>query len=82
MTEDTWLIWSNEHSAWWAPNGRGYTNRTAEAGRYPFMEALGICKTYRPEYSWSTNEASRQPMEVMVPSPEQIADRQESVGAA
>ena len=29
-----YLIWSNEHGAWWAPNGMGYTRVIEEAGRY------------------------------------------------
>lgn len=29
-----WLIWSNEHKAWWAENERGYTRSRKEAGRY------------------------------------------------
>lgn len=37
------LIWSNEHSAWWAPNKVGYTKVRAEAGRYELREAIRIC---------------------------------------
>jgi hypothetical protein len=33
------LIWSNEHRAWWAPHCRGYTTVTAMAGRYSEAEA-------------------------------------------
>jgi len=37
-----WLVWSNEHDAWWAPNHNGYVRRRAEAGRYEFDDALAI----------------------------------------
>lgn len=39
-----WLIWSNEHGAWWRPASRGYTIKLAEAGRYPKEVAERICK--------------------------------------
>jgi len=29
-----WLIWSNEHCAWWKANERGYTYYFDEAGLY------------------------------------------------
>lgn len=28
------LIWSDEHRAWWRPDGMGYTTKVAEAGLY------------------------------------------------
>lgn len=34
MGEEMWLIWSNEHNAWWAPNSLGYTPSITKAGRY------------------------------------------------
>lgn len=37
-----WLIWSNEHEAWWRPNHRGYTCIIEEAGRYSKAEADSI----------------------------------------
>ena len=37
---DTYLIWSNEHGAWWRPNAAGYTMRIEEAGRYSREEAI------------------------------------------
>lgn len=41
---DQYLIWSNEHRAWWAPGSNGYVQRLAEAGRYSRQHALQICK--------------------------------------
>jgi hypothetical protein len=40
---DLWLIYSNEHRAWWGPGRHGYTIETERAGRYSFAEAMGIC---------------------------------------
>lgn len=42
MTERTYLIWSNQHGAWWAPAERGYTQYIEEAGRYSEQRALAI----------------------------------------
>ena len=33
------LIWSNEHHAWWRPEGRGYTSNVLQAGLYTEAEA-------------------------------------------
>jgi hypothetical protein len=41
MTE--YLIWSNEHLAWWKPAELGYTTLTHNAGRYSKEEADAIC---------------------------------------
>jgi hypothetical protein len=40
---DRYLIWSNEHVAWWGPGGVGYVESLAAAGRYDRTEALAIC---------------------------------------
>ena len=40
---DTYLVWSNEHSAWWGPNESGYYTSIEAAGRYSREDALGIC---------------------------------------
>lgn len=37
-----WLIWSNEHNAWWAPNQKGYVRKKDEAGRYDFGLAVDL----------------------------------------
>lgn len=41
-SEVKWLIWSNEHNAWWAPNSKGYVKFKDKAGRYDFGEALDL----------------------------------------
>lgn len=42
-----YLIWSNEHNAWWNPNSAGYTNSSSAAGRYTREKALAICRQAR-----------------------------------
>lgn len=34
-----WLIWSNEHGAFWRPGGAGYTRHVDQAGRFMRNEA-------------------------------------------
>lgn len=41
---EAWLIWSNEHVAWWAEARNGYTNVVEDAGRYTYKEALEIVR--------------------------------------
>lgn len=41
---DLYLVWSNEHRAWWRSNLLGYSTGFAEAGRYSRQEALDICR--------------------------------------
>lgn len=40
--EPLFLIWSNEHGAWWKPGSHGYTLDHREAGRYSAEAARGI----------------------------------------
>lgn len=37
-----YIIWSEEHRAWWGENRCGYVTKRSEAGRYTFKEALEI----------------------------------------
>lgn len=39
----TYVIWSNEHSAWWGADMCGYRASLSSAGRYSREDALGIC---------------------------------------
>jgi hypothetical protein len=64
-SDAAWLVWSNEHRRWWRPNHRGYTTRQAEAGRYPYTEALDIC-------DGAGLMGDGTPAEIMTPSPEAI----------
>ncbi len=40
-----YLIWSNEHKAWWRENSAGYTVHLEDAGRYSRGEAITICQS-------------------------------------
>jgi hypothetical protein len=37
-----YVIWSEEHGAWWAPGEMGYTTSLAQAGRYTRTRAAEI----------------------------------------
>lgn len=43
-----YLIWSNEHRAWWRANRCGYATGLDQAGRYTRQEALDICRDAIP----------------------------------
>lgn len=54
-----WLIWSNEHGAWWAPNSRGYTTLLEAAGRYTKEQADVICgKLGEPRFEGVPDEVA------------------------
>ena len=42
MADDLYLIWSEEHGAWWKPGGIGYTRSIKLAGRYSRDRAEAI----------------------------------------
>ncbi|HEX3523923.1 MAG TPA: hypothetical protein VHT52_17785 [Stellaceae bacterium] len=44
MDDDTYLVWSNEHGAWWRAGEMGYSRNLADAGRYTREHALAICR--------------------------------------
>lgn len=46
-THRVWLVWSNEHTAWWRANSAGYTTDIREAGRYTHAEALSHSRSGR-----------------------------------
>lgn len=41
---DWYLVWSNEHHAWWNPDRKGYTTKVKLAGRYSRDEAIKISR--------------------------------------
>lgn len=57
MSEATkdYLVWSNEHSAWWGPNRSGYYTMMESAGRYSRDEALKICVNARGGRRYNEN---------------------------
>jgi hypothetical protein len=69
VTEDTrnYLIWSNEHRAWWGPGYRGYVQIISHAGRYKLTEATVICTNANAYLS-----ATAEPNEVMLLAPEEL----------
>lgn len=59
-----WLVWSNEHRAWWAAESKGYATHVCDAGRYTLRVANRICDP--------RNVTKGVPDEVIVPSPELV----------
>ena len=45
---DAWLVWSNEHNAWWRPKSRGYTDDIRAAGIYTHARAHEIVEQACP----------------------------------
>lgn len=52
---ERYLIWSNEHGAWWRPNSRGYTINLEQAGRYSYQAAIDIASSARD--GWPSSAA-------------------------
>lgn len=46
--ENTYLIWSVEHSCWWKPGGWGYTPALLDAGHFSREQAMQICRDALP----------------------------------
>lgn len=44
---EPYLVWSNEHHAWWRPNSQGYAKSIEDAGVYSREEAMDIARTSR-----------------------------------
>lgn len=61
--QQIWLVWSNEHNAWWKPNACGYTTTQEAAGRYTWAEA------HRHAAKRSPSDTGL-PDELVVPAPE------------
>ena len=61
--DDAYLIWSNEHNAWWGPDRCGYRQSIEQAGRYSLPEALRCCDL-------RSKVTGHLPSEVVQPSPE------------
>lgn len=63
-----YLVWSNEHAAWWAPDRCGYTRIIANAGRYSRAEAMVIAGTRGG--GWRLNKGN--PDEIAIPEQDAI----------
>lgn len=57
-----YLVWSNEHRAWWRPDRKGYTHDVRHAGRYSRFDAIQISGTART--GWT--DPSRLPDELAI----------------
>lgn len=66
--ETLYLVWSNEHHAWWKPDERGYTRIIERAGRYTRAAALTIAS--RRGGGWQTES---NPYEIAIPEADAIA---------
>ena len=66
----SWLVWSNEHEAWWGPNNCGYYADVDGAGRYTLAEALECANLRSHPDVWKDGV---NPPELVHPSPELIA---------
>ncbi|NOW44079.1 hypothetical protein FHW96_000206 [Novosphingobium sp. SG751A] len=63
-----YLVWSNEHAAWWGKDRRGYTRIIANAGRYSRDEALKIAGTR--DGGWHVRKDN--PDEIAIPEQDAI----------
>lgn len=68
----TYLIWSNEHRAWWRQGRWGYTPDIADAGHYDRAEAMAICRQAQDGRGFDKN-----PNEIAIP----VADAIEQFAA-
>lgn len=57
-----YVIWSNEHKAWWRPNRLGYTNVLKEAGLYSQEDAQDI--TADATIHWTRGRPNELPIRV------------------
>jgi predicted phosphohydrolase len=49
---ERYLVWSNQHRAWWRPNSHGYTDNVKRAGIYSRAEAISI--SFRGRDGWDS----------------------------
>lgn len=43
QTGPVYVVWSHEHSAWWATGGWGYTTVLDDAGKFSRAAAIKVC---------------------------------------
>lgn len=65
MNGKNWLVWSNEHSAWWGPDRQQHFTSGNSAGRYTLQDALAICRTRN-----GAPEPGKMPSEIIHPAAE------------
>jgi hypothetical protein len=81
VTEPRFLVWSNQHEAWWGPARRGYRLAIEEAGRFSRAEAEDIVarntlggRMIRKMFNTDTGREYDGLDEVMVLAPESIPE--------
>lgn len=67
MSQNKYKIWSNEHTAWWAPNRHGYTQDRRRAGIYDEDEAFKIVEQANEFQIWSDDQGPVIPNETLIP---------------
>jgi hypothetical protein len=55
MAPVDYVVWSNEHSAWWGPKHSGYYTHLGSAGRYSRDDAIRICRGARGGREFNQN---------------------------
>lgn len=48
LLDARYLVWSNEHTAWWKPGSWGYARGLRAAGHFSRQEAIDICRNALP----------------------------------
>lgn len=66
-----WLVWSNEHTAWWKPGCLGYTGDVDKAGRYTLADARKHANS--GQMGGRCARCEHLPNEVVTPAPEFFA---------
>lgn len=79
LSAPMWLVWSNEHAAWWGPNRCHYYTDVSAAGRYTLEEAMEISKVRIG--SLKTRQTGS-PGEMIQPAPEWIEARAAAIRKA
>jgi hypothetical protein len=79
LSAPLWLVWSNEHAAWWGPNRCHYYTDVSAAGRYTLEEAMQIAGLRTG--SKKTRETGN-PGEMIQPAPEWITARAAAITKA
>ena len=71
---DKWVIWSNEHKAFWGSGHNGYVRTLQEVDRYSFLEALDICRkgNFPSDQNGYPENEEQLLHEVMCPAPDMI----------
>jgi hypothetical protein len=70
---ERYLVWSNEHMAWWRPDSMGYTRNIANAGTYARSDAMEISQKASSHIDWTRQTPNELPVRV-ADLPESVRD--------